>query len=604
MSKQIFNLGGVADIDRVMLAVGMTALEPTPVPFGRGLGTEEGAPHVVVDAYDVHAERGEELDGFLSNQPGGPCHQRHAHEDSLQLSTNIDRAFLLRTEAIFYRVILATTGRAPWRCPWLRERLGPESRAPDCKPERPSSDNSTMVKPGRERVRQAHIAFDVVVVAIAWLAAWATRSGLDPLMARPINEVSPYLMTLPLIVFGWIASCWTFGIYDSTRIESATDQIRRFIRGTMLGFAVVATIAFFGRELEIGRAVVILTACYCFVFQGLSRLGFRRLEHRWRSAGHFDIPVLILGAGVTGVRLVQKLEDHPEIGFRMVGFLDNDSSLHDTKVCSYPVFGGFDQICEVVTAHEVAEVFLAAPSMGRGEMLSRVLDCEDLNVGVWAVTNSFEVLTNETRAELVGDLPVVRLGSQRPGALYAVTKRALDIGCASVGLIALAPFFAWWVWRIRRESPGPALFIQDRVGRDGRLFRLWKFRTMRSDTEAYAKSPSRPDDPRTTPYGAWLRKTSIDELPQLWNVFKGEMSLVGPRPEMPFMVDRYEAWQRRRLSAKPGITGLWQILGRKDLPMHENLQYDFYYIRNRSLGLDLSLLLRTVGVVLARRGAY
>ena len=124
------------------------------------------------------------------------------------------------------------------------------------------------------------------------------------------------------------------------------------------------------------------------------------------------------------------------------------------------------------------------------------------------------------------------------------------------------------------------------------------------DVEPSAVAPLEREDGRVTKYGRWLRATSIDELPQLWNVLRGEMSLVGPRPEMPFIVAEYDEWQRRRLSVKPGITGLWQILGRKDLPMHDNLQYDFYYIRNRSLGLDLSILVRTVGAVLSRRGAF
>lgn len=453
-------------------------------------------------------------------------------------------------------------------------------------------------------VRHAHIACDAVVVAVSWLAAWATRSLLEPIMAFPINGVSPYLYALPFVVVGWVSSCWAFGIYAPRRMESATDEIQRFMRGSLLGFGVVCSIAFFGKELQIGRAVVLLTACYCFGLQGLTRIAFRRLEKTWRSAGHFDVPVLILGAGITGVRLLQKLQDHPETGFRVVGFLDNDESLHETKVGSIPVLGGFDQVRKCVQEHAVADVFLAAPSMSHAEMLSRVLDCEDLEVGLWVVTNLFEVLTTETRVELVDDLPVVRLGGQRPSVLYAPIKRALDIAGAALGLLVMAPGLAWWAWRVRRDSPGPAFFVQERVGLDGKVFRMWKFRTMWSDASPYAQSPSERDDPRATEYGAWLRRTSIDELPQLWNVLKGEMSLVGPRPEMPFIVDHYDEWQRRRLCAKPGITGLWQILGRKDLPMQQNLQYDFYYIRNRSLALDVSLLLRTAGVVLNRRGAY
>jgi lipopolysaccharide/colanic/teichoic acid biosynthesis glycosyltransferase len=133
---------------------------------------------------------------------------------------------------------------------------------------------------------------------------------------------------------------------------------------------------------------------------------------------------------------------------------------------------------------------------------------------------------------------------------------------------------------------------------------MLKFRTMHHGVDPAAPAPSAPGDARVTPVGRWLRATSLDELPQLWNVLRGEMSLVGPRPEMPFIAAGYDEWQRRRLSVKPGITGLWQILGRKDLPMHQNLQYDFYYIRNRSLALDASILLRTLGAVLSRRGAF
>ena len=151
---------------------------------------------------------------------------------------------------------------------------------------------------------------------------------------------------------------------------------------------------------------------------------------------------------------------------------------------------------------------------------------------------------------------------------------------------------------------GSPIFTQERVGRDGKCFKMYKFRTMHADADPYAVAPHGRGDSRITKYGHWLRATSIDELPQLVNVLKGEMSLVGPRPEMPFIAERYDDWQKRRLSVKPGITGMWQILGRKDLPMHENLQYDFYYIRNRSLGLDLSILLRTVGAVISRKGAF
>jgi exopolysaccharide biosynthesis polyprenyl glycosylphosphotransferase len=237
-------------------------------------------------------------------------------------------------------------------------------------------------------------------------------------------------------------------------------------------------------------------------------------------------------------------------------------------------------------------------------MLELVLACEDLGVTFRVVTNLFEVLTAGASLDLVDDLPLVQLGRERTHVLYEPLKRAFDVAGALLALALAAPLVAWCALRIRLDSPGPALFRQTRVGLAGRPFRMWKLRTMRADVGRYEPAPRAAGDPRITRYGRWLRATSLDELPQLWNVLRGEMSLVGPRPEMPFVVEGYDEWQRRRLTVKPGITGLWQILGRKDLPMHENLQYDFYYIRNRSLALDLSILIRTVGAVLARKGAF
>jgi exopolysaccharide biosynthesis polyprenyl glycosylphosphotransferase len=237
-------------------------------------------------------------------------------------------------------------------------------------------------------------------------------------------------------------------------------------------------------------------------------------------------------------------------------------------------------------------------------MLAMVLDLEDLGMTFRVVTNLFEVLTAGTPVELIDDLPLVRLG--RPGAhlFYDAAKRGIDLTLGSAMLVLSLPVLALCAFRIRLESPGPAIFAQTRIGKSGKPFVTYKLRTMRSDVDPYQASPERGSDPRITRFGQWLRNTSIDELPQLVNVLRGDMSLVGPRPEMPFLVDQYDEWQRRRLAVLPGITGLWQILGRKELPMSENLQYDFYYIRNRSLLFDFSILLRTVGVVLLRKGAY
>ena len=185
---------------------------------------------------------------------------------------------------------------------------------------------------------------------------------------------------------------------------------------------------------------------------------------------------------------------------------------------------------------------------------------------------------------------------------YLLTKRALDLTVAAMGMIAVAPVMALIVLAVRRDSPGPALFRQQRIGRWGEPFQVYKFRTMTVDSPTFGSKPRAFDDDRLTRVGRLLRRTSLDELPQLFNVLCGEMSLVGPRPEQPFLVARYEEWQRERLQVLPGMTGWWQVNGRKQ-PMHDHVDEDLYYVRNRSFWLDLMILYQTVGAVVQRKGA-
>jgi exopolysaccharide biosynthesis polyprenyl glycosylphosphotransferase len=453
-------------------------------------------------------------------------------------------------------------------------------------------------------VRRLHVFTDTILVSIGWLSAYAFRYALNDVLGYPINSFYWYIRALPLVVLPWIISCWVFGIYGRTRISTPMHQLQSLLRGVALGLLVVSSISFFFKELHFGRVVVVACAAFNLVLQGTSRAIFHRIQEGLHRSGAYDVSTLIVGTGITAIRLLQKLQDHPETGYEVIGFLDDSYEEGCKDVANRPVLGKIDDLRSVASAWNVSEVFVADPSLGHTRMLSLVLDCEDLGITFRVVTNLFEVLTAGTPIDLIDELPLVRLGREQVPASYAPLKRAFDVVGAVVGLVLSAPLLLWCSLRTMQTSPGPPFISQDRIGQGGAPFRLYKFRTMWSDVERYAVAPKDGSDPRVTDYGRWLRSTSIDELPQLINVLKGEMSLVGPRPEMPFIAANYDDWQRRRLSVKPGITGLWQILGRKDLPMHENLQYDFYYIRNRSLLLDLSILLRTIGAVLSRRGAF
>ncbi|MEK7604287.1 MAG: sugar transferase [Patescibacteria group bacterium] len=200
---------------------------------------------------------------------------------------------------------------------------------------------------------------------------------------------------------------------------------------------------------------------------------------------------------------------------------------------------------------------------------------------------------------LLEDVRISR--SLRP--MDRLAKRSLDIVGASVGCVILLLVIPVIAWRIRRESPGPIFFVRERVGRDGKIFKMFKFRTMYLH-EKRNSPPRSSDDPRITPFGRILRRYSIDELPQVINVLRGDMSLVGPRPELPALVEKYEPWQRARLRTLPGLTGLWQILGRKDLPLNENLEYDLYYVFNQSFFLDCAIILKTIPHLVLPKGAY
>jgi exopolysaccharide biosynthesis polyprenyl glycosylphosphotransferase len=452
------------------------------------------------------------------------------------------------------------------------------------------------------RLRWLHVLTDTLLVSLGWIGVYWMRYALNELLGRPINPIDAYLAALPMVVVPWIATCWWFGIYHSPRMRTTVDELQRLVRGVALGLLVLASVGFFVKEADFGRTVVLASAVVNLFLQGASRMAFHHFERLMRRSGTQDVPVLIVGTGVAAIRLLQKLQDHPEIGYRVVGFLDQGEDLPE-KVAGHPLLGRVEDVRDVAAAHGVEEIFVALPSLGHTRMLSLVLACEDLGITFRVVTNLFEVLTAGTHIDLVDDLPLVQLGRERVHVLYEPAKRVFDLLGAGFALLLSAPLMLWVAWRLRRSGTRP-LFVQHRVGRDGVVFRMYKFRTLRDEVDPYEVAPRGRHDPRITEYGRWLRVTSIDELPQLFNVLRGEMSLVGPRPEMPFVVDTYDEWQRRRLTVKPGITGLWQILGRKDLPMHENLHYDFYYIRNRSLALDASILLRTVGAVASRRGAF
>jgi exopolysaccharide biosynthesis polyprenyl glycosylphosphotransferase len=324
--------------------------------------------------------------------------------------------------------------------------------------------------------------------------------------------------------------------------------------------------------------------------------------------------VLILGAGETGRDAIQMVEGYRWAGLEPVGFLD-DKAHQVAPVEGYPILGKIDQVAHYVKAEDIEEVVVALPTRDYGRFFQLLGELQRLPVRVRIVPDYIKTTLLRTVVEEFAGVPMITMQQPSLTPFERMVKRAFDIVVGVATLILISPLLALIAVAIRLDSPGSVLFKQQRVGENGRLFWMYKFRSMVQGAEAQQDLVSQltqygeiiyklPDDPRVTRTGRILRRTSLDELPQIFNTIKGEMSLVGPRPELPWLVDRYEPWQWQRFAVPQGITGWWQVNGRSDKPMHLHTEEDLFYIQNYSLLLDIRILWRTIAAVVKGRGAY
>lgn len=318
------------------------------------------------------------------------------------------------------------------------------------------------------------------------------------------------------------------------------------------------------------------------------------------SRGYGNERVLIYGAGPIGRRVFSLINGSPKLGLVPVALADDDPKKagrtlfemsyerrRSTRIVQGPVTK------DLLLTHAIDLLIIAIPVIGRKRFMQTV--GEALAAGVRVSFVSGDSLSSDWWIDYrdVDGILLASLGKPARRLGYDLVKRLFDYVVSLCLLVLGSPIFLTLSVLIKIDSKGPVLFRQDRVGRDGRVFRMYKFRTMQTTAPAYDFSPRESSDPRITPIGRFLRRSSLDELPQLINVLRGEMSLVGPRPEMPFIVDKYNAHHRRRLEVTPGLTGLWQLSGDRRFMIHENIEYDLYYIQNRNFFMDLALLLHT-----------
>ncbi|MGP8284200.1 MAG: sugar transferase [Desulfomonilaceae bacterium] len=401
------------------------------------------------------------------------------------------------------------------------------------------------------------------------------------------------------------------GVYDYKRIPNLPSQITRLTFSYSLAVWVFAGVLFFTFR-ETSRLLVIYFTFINYIALIVVRYmiwSVLKKRHNQNNAAS----VLIVGVNDTSNLLAKTISEELGSVFKLIGFVDSEAP-HNLELPAR-FLGTIKDLGEIVRKNEVEVIIIAKTDCHYGYLESLVRDLIHLPVRIYLAPDSVQLALVEAEVEQVGNIVLIGIREPVIQGGKRFSKRIMDIAISVILFLLTWPLLiVIWIF-IKIDSKGPVIFAASRVGEGGKVFRMYKFRTMYVGSENLQHSVTETDeqgrkiykvkgDPRITKVGRWLRQTSLDELPQLFNVLKGEMSWVGPRPEQPFITKEYEHWQWQRVLVPPGVTGWWQISGRSDLPMHLNTNYDVYYVRNYSILLDLKILIRTVIEVLRGKGAY
>ncbi|MDH3222544.1 MAG: sugar transferase [Gemmatimonadota bacterium] len=452
--------------------------------------------------------------------------------------------------------------------------------------------------------RAIRLCADLMAVLMAfamtlWLhqamaSAGATRTPV------PLDRLQAFALVYAMAVVGTFA---VLGLYRPKASVLNLWEVATTLRGLFISAAVVGFAAYGFGFGGLPRFLVAAGVAGSALLILLERRIVAAVLRTRQLRGVLGRRVLIIGAGPTGRLAMKRLIDAPHESRTVVGFLDDSAPIGSTVTCTTDqttnavirrsVLGRLQDLEEVGRRFEVDEVLVDAASVEEDVVPKLVEDVTSAGLQFGLIPHLGEVRADRLGLEAIGGIPVLYPRETHTGPFYRAMNRIADLTLALSILGVTAPIWILVSLLIKVDSPGPVLFAQDRVGKGGRTFRMYKFRSMRQDTEAYANSPRGDADPRITRVGKALRRTGLDELPQLINVLRGEMAIVGPRPEMEFIVAGYTAYERRRLQAKPGITGIWQISPDRHGEIHHNVEYDLYYIDHQSLLLDGLILFET-----------
>ncbi len=464
----------------------------------------------------------------------------------------------------------------------------------------------------------ALIASDLTLTIVAFLTAYALRFNMSisifQLTVQPSNFYYRWLMLgiIPL----WLGIFAMLGLYDRRNLLGGTQEYAKVFNASTLGMLVIMAVGFLAPTFVFARGLLLLTWFFTFFFVALGRFGLRHGVYALRRKGYFLSTAVIVGANEEARVLAEQLQLWKTSGLVIVGFIDNDVPVDTPLYHNLKCLGTMADFPAILERYEVGELILTTSALTRDEMVSIFKQYGvSSQVNLRMSSGLFEVITTGLQVSELAAVPLVKVNKARLTGTDRLLKFLLDYAITIPGLILISPLLLAIAIAVRLDSPGPVIYRRRVMGINGRQFDAYKFRTMLTNgdeilaqyPELMAELADRQklvEDPRVTRLGRFLRKTSLDELPQLFNVLKREMSLVGPRMISPAEITKYNQWDMNLLTIQPGITGLWQVSGRSDVSYEERVRLDMYYIRNWTIWLDLQLLVQTIPAVLKGRGAY
>ncbi|GAB4552671.1 MAG: sugar transferase [Anaerolineae bacterium] len=463
---------------------------------------------------------------------------------------------------------------------------------------------------------------DFLLVFVAFWLAYSLRYQ-SPLIRRlrPIDEAFflPFDVFLPyaLIFAAWLVLAAPMaGLYREQRGRSWMEEVYRIVNGVAGATVVVMAVSFFVQSPGFSRLMLLLASGLVVVLLSGIRIVYRYVRGHLRKRGIGVNRVLLVGAGDVGRAVLSAMLARPDLGYVPVGYLDDNPERGSVDMGRLRGYGSSENLPNLLQQKIADLVVVALPWDARKRIMEIVAECDRHTVQTRVVPDLFQMNMSQVSFENLQGIPLLGVKAQPSmDRGQQMVKRAIDLVIVAAAAPFLLVIFGVIALAIKLDNPGPIFYRHTRVGKNGKPFGMYKFRSMVvgadkmhdaliRETGADPKRPKWTNDPRVTRVGKWLRRTSIDELPNLINVIRGEMSIVGPRPPTPKEVELYEPWQRQRLNTQPGITGLWQVSGRSKVPFEEQCLLDIYYIENWSIGMDIQILLRTIPNVLLGNGAY